>query len=151
MQEINALSVRALECSDRRGWIQLFAAYQADQGIVVTRADRAKLFTSACNPENPSGCLIALYEERPVAFLHYDVKPIGSKDENLILVQDFFLHSNHRDKQIGARLLSEMHAMGVALKAPTVLWPAAENLFRGRKLADPDAVTRPYHLLEKAA
>jgi GNAT superfamily N-acetyltransferase len=151
MQEINALSVRALECSDRRGWIQLFAAYQAEQGIVVTRPDRAKLFTSACDAEIPAGCLIAVYENRPVAFLHFELKPIGNKDENLILVQDFFIDPNHRDKQIGARLLREMHAMGVAIKAPTVLWPAAENLFRGRKLADPDAVTRPYHLLEKAA
>jgi GNAT superfamily N-acetyltransferase len=151
MQETNALSVRALNCSDRRGWIRLFEAYQADQGIRVARPDRATLFTAACDASNPSGCLIALFEGRVVAFLHYDFKPIGNKDENLIVVQDFFIYPDHRTKQIGARLLRELHVMGIALKAPTVLWPAAENLFRGRKLADPDAVTLPYHLLEKAA
>ena len=151
MPVTNDLSVRALECSDRRGWVRLFEAYQTNQGIRVARADRAALFTAACDASKPAGCLISFYEGRLVAFLHYDLKPIGNKDESLIIVQDFFIHPDHRNKQIGARLLRELHAMGVALKAPTVLWPAAENLLRGRKLADPDAVTRPYHQLEKAA
>lgn len=145
------INIRPVSLNDENIWWDLFSAYLSTDGSTLPDEVYRSTFNRFCQShEGVFGCLLAQADGAAVGFIHFLSHRSTWSLNNVVYIQDLFVHPTARNKGIAKHLINAVYEIADEAGTPHVYWITQKDNATARKLYDGMAVDAGYVKYQRA-
>lgn len=145
MTQSDELVIRPLTAGDKAQWRELWAAYLAFYSTTLGASTYDTTFARLIDADNRTfQALVAEVDGLLVGLVHFIFHGHNWREEDVVYLQDLFVHQSQRQRGIGRHLIEHVYKVADEDGCPSVYWLTQEYNVDARTLYDQVAEVTPF-------
>ena len=130
------LYLKPFETTDYNQWLTLWKGYQAFYNVDIKDTISQITYERLLSPHEPMHGYFAIWNNQPVAFVHYIEHRSCWSEGNYCYLQDLFTHPDHRGQGIARQLINHVYQHASTLGCSRVYWLTQDSNHSAMRLYD---------------